>query len=114
MGLARLVWICLAWALLALPAHARPSGAALVECRDESELLSALEQGIEQLNGRRAVFEWIYNDAFPASMSLDEVLLAGQRAGRQDWPASIDCPSLAAQYESALAEYQHARSRLQQ
>lgn len=113
MGLARLVWICLAWALLALPAHARPSGAALAECRDESELLSALEQGIEQLNGRRAVFESIYNDAFPASMSLDEVLLAGQRAGRQDWPASIDCQSLAAQYESALAEYQHARSRLQ-
>ncbi|MAC98888.1 hypothetical protein CNQ84_05855 [Pseudomonas abyssi] len=86
----------------------------MVECRDESELLSALEQGIEQLNGRRAVFEWIYNDAFPASMSLDEVLLASQRAGRQGWPASIDCPSLAAQYESALAEYQHARSRLQQ
>ena len=85
----------------------------MAECRDESELLAALEQGIEQLNGRRAVFESIYNDAFPASMSLDEVLQGAQNGGRQAWPDTIDCSALAEQYQSALADYRHAQSRLQ-
>tara|TARA_Y100000748_G_scaffold298292_1_gene293363 strand:- start:2222 stop:5032 length:2811 start_codon:yes stop_codon:yes gene_type:complete len=113
MGLARIVWILLVCGLLSLPAQARPSGAALAECRDEYELLSALEHGIEQLNARRAVFESIYNDAFPASMSLDEALRSGENGGRQTWPETIDCPSLAEQYQSALADYQRAQSRLQ-
>lgn len=113
MGLVRLAWIFLACALLVQPAQARPSGAALAECRDESELLAALEQGIAQLNGRRAVFESIYNDAFPASMSLDEVLQGAQNGGRQAWPDTIDCSALAEQYQSALTDYRHAQSRLQ-
>ena len=97
----RLAWIFLACALLVQPAQARPSGAALAECRDESELLAALEQGIERLNGRRAVFESIYNDAFPASMSLDEVLQGAQNGTHNhacsvSRPAGLRCPTACA------------------
>ena len=62
--MARLVWICLAWALLALPAHARPSGAALAECRDESELLS-----LEDKDELASLLSWAHSGASSGPMT---------------------------------------------
>ncbi|UJJ32525.1 ATP-binding protein [Halopseudomonas maritima] len=99
--------------LACLVAEARPSGQQLSECRDEYELLAALEVAIDELNDRRAVFESLYNDDAPASAALDDVLKAGSGSAQRDWPQTIDCPALDAQYASALADYKRAQSRLQ-
>ncbi|WP_341707594.1 ATP-binding protein [Halopseudomonas sp.] len=92
--------------------HARPSGAQLADCVDEREVLTSLEAAIEDLNTRRAVFASIYNDDFPADLSLADALEAGSDGVLREWPEGLECNTLADQYQAALTEYERVRSRL--
>lgn len=112
--MAAIRWICvtLALCLVSLCVQARPSGAQLAECVDEREVLAALERAIEDLNGRRAVFASIYNDDFPVDQTLADALEAGSDGMHREWPDTVECNSIANQYEAALTEYRRVQARL--